>query len=591
MNPSQFPHFSSKKRIQFGYVFILIVGIIFIARLFYLQVIRHGYYQEQASASQLKRYEIPAERGVIYAMDGSEKVPLVLNELIYQIVADPEIITDKEQTALKVADVLSVSKDEILDKLKADTRYEILAKKQPKEIKEKIEQLYADGEIVGVFAEKTTQRVYPRGQLASQVLGFVNDEGEGNYGVEESLNERLSGDPGRVKALTDQNGIPLLASGENILEDPQDGEEIVLTIDVAMQAQVETLLKKGLDAAKSESGSALIIDPNNGQIKAMANYPTYNPAEFDKVEDPLVFNNANVSSPLEPGSIMKTLTTAAALDSGSVTNDQTYYDPSFYNIDNAVVRNIEEDGGAAVRSVEDIMRLSLNTGATWLLMQMGGGELNSEGRETWNDYMTDHYQLGKKTNVEQGFEESGYVPDPNEGYGLNIRYANTSFGQGMTATPLQMAAAIASVVNGGTYYQPTLVAGSYNADGEYVAAEAKVVRDDVVAPEVSRTIVDFMQTVLNGNSVTQKYAREGYKIGGKTGTAEIANPEGGYYEDKFNGTYSGFVGGDKPEYVVLVRVNDPKIPGYAGSQAAGPLFGSIANMLIDNFSVTSISNR
>ncbi len=585
------PNISSKKRIQLGYAFILIVGMLFIARLFYLQVIRHGYYQDQASASQLKRYEIPAERGVIYALDSTEAVPIVLNELRYQIVADPEIIPDKEETALKVADVLGVNKDEVLEKLNGQSRYEILAKKQTKEVKEEIEKLYAEGEIVGVFAEKTTQRVYPRGQLASQVLGFVNDEGEGNYGVEESLDDKLAGTAGRVKALTDQNGIPLLASGENVLEEPVDGEGIVLTIDIAMQEQLEALLKKGLNNAKSESGSALIIDPNNGQIKAMANYPTYNPAEFNKVEDPLVFNNANVSSPLEPGSIMKTLTTAAALDQGAVSVDQTYYDPSFYSIDDAVVRNIEEDGGAAVRSVEDIMRLSLNTGATWLLMQMGGDELNEQGREAWYDYMVNHYQLGKATNVEQGFEEPGYIPDPTDGFGLNIRYANTSFGQGMTATPLQMAAAVSSVVNGGTYYQPTLVAGTYDESGEYSGSDAKVVNDNVVSSEVSSTIVDFMQTVLKGNSVTRKYARDGYIVGGKTGTAEIARPEGGYYEDRFNGTYSGFVGGDRPEYVILVRVNDPKIPGYAGSQAAGPLFGSIANMLIDNFSVTSISGQ
>lgn len=584
------PLSNSNSRIRFLYGLIFVVCVIFAVRLFYVQIIKYSYYEAQAQESQLKRYEIPAERGAILALDGSEQVPLVLNEQRFNIVADPQIIIDKEETALRVADVLGVNKDDIKKSLEKESRYEILAKKQTKEVKEKIEKLYMDGDIVGVFADKTIQRVYPQGALASQVLGFVNDEGDGKYGIEESLDGDLSGTAGRVRALTDQNGIPLLANGDNIQEDPIDGKDVVLTIDVAMQRQVEQLLKQGLDNAKSKSGSIIIVDPNTGAIKAMANYPSYNPADFAKTEDASLFTNASVSSVLEPGSIMKTLTAAAAIDSKSVTWDQSYYDPSFFKIGDATVRNIEEDGGAAQRSVSDILRLSLNTGATWLLMQMGGGELNEQGRKVWNDYMVNHYQLGEPTGIEQGFEEAGYIPDPVEGYGLNIQYANTSFGQGMTATPLQMAMAISSIVNGGTYYKPTLVAGRTDAYGEYVENQPTVVKQNVVSKEVSDKIVEFMQVVVEGNSVTRSVIREGYIIGGKTGTAEVARPEGGYYDDRFNGTYVGFVGGDRPEYVIITRVNEPGIAGYAGSQAAGPVFIAAANMLIDNFSVQAKNN-
>jgi stage V sporulation protein D (sporulation-specific penicillin-binding protein) len=579
------PFTHSNTRIIVLYGLIFAVCAIFILRLFYIQVIRHGYYDAQAQSSQLKRYEIPAERGTINAFDGSEKVPLVLNEQRYNIVADPEIITDKEETALRVADVLKVNKEDVLKSLVRESRYEILAKKQTKEIKMQIEKLMADGDIIGVFAELIVQRVYPNGALASQVLGFVNDDGEGNYGIEEALNAELSGTPGRVKALTDQNGIPLLANGENIQEDPIDGKDVTLTIDVAMQRQVEQLLKQGLDKAKSKSGSVIVVDVNTGAIKAMANYPSYDPADFARIEDTLLFKNASVGSVLEPGSIMKTLTTAAALDSGSVSPNQTYYDPSFYTIDGATVRNVEEDGGAATRSVADILRFSLNTGATWLLMQMGDGELNEKGRTVWNDYMINRYGLGKITGIEQGFEESGYVPDPVEGFGLNIQYANTAFGQGVTTTPLQMAMAVTSVVNGGTYYKPTLVAGYTNPDGVFIENKPVVVSDSVVSDIVSSKVVEFMQGAIAGNNLIRPVLREGYTIGGKTGTAEVARPEGGYYEDRFNGTYVGFVGGDKPEYVIISRVNEPGISGYAGTTAAAPIFMAITNMLIDNFSI------
>lgn len=579
---------STRGRIRVMYAVIVIVSGIFIARLFYLQVIRHAHYQSEATASQTRSYEIPAERGAIYALDGGERVPLVLNELRYRIVADPKIITDKQATAREVSDILQLNEDEILSKLQVESRYEILANKQSKEVKERIERAYSEGRIMGVFAEKTSHRVYPHGGVAAQLLGFVNDDGKGNYGVEEALDKQLAGKVGRVKALTDQNGVPLLASGENVLEDPVDGADVTLSIDLAVQRQVEELLKVGLERAISDSGSAIVIDPNNGQIVAMANYPTYDISKFSEVKDPALYTNPAVSSPLEPGSTMKVLTAAAALDTGSVHRDQTYYDPSFYHVDDAVVSNIEEDGGAATHSVSDILRLSLNTGATWLLMQMGGGELNEKGRKTWHDYMVNHFNFGSKTGIQQGYEEPGLVPDPTEGYGLNIRYANTSFGQGMTVTPIQMAAAVSSVVNGGNYYRPSLVAG-YTEQGEFVPAEPEVLNADVVSNEVSDTLVEFMQTVLESNSVTRQYARDGYAVGGKTGTAEIANPAGGYYEDRFNGTYVGFVGGDKPQYVIMVRVNQPRIQGYAGSQAAGPIFGSIANMLMDNFSVQSVS--
>jgi cell division protein FtsI (penicillin-binding protein 3) len=585
------PLSNSNIRIKVLYGLIFAVCIIFVLRLFYIQVIRYSYYEAEALNSQLKLYEIPAERGIIYAQDSGENVPLVLNELRYNIVADPQIIIDKEDTALKVADVLKIDKNGIKDLLEEKSRYEILAKKQPKEIKEQIEKLMTEGEIIGVFAERTVQRVYPNGELGSQILGFVNDDGEGNYGIEEALNDELSGENGRVKALTDQNGIPLLANGDNVQEDPIEGKDVTLTIDIAMQRQVEQLLKEGVEKAKSKSGSVIVVDADTGAIKAMANFPSYNVAEFAKVEDPLLYTNPSVSSVLEPGSIMKSLTVAAGLDSGAVKSEQTYYDPSFFNIDGATVRNVEEDGGAATRSISDILRFSLNTGATWLVMQMGGGELNETGRKVWNDYLVNHYRLGSQTGIEQGFEEAGFVPDPSEGFGLNIQYANTAFGQGITATPLQMVMAVNSVVNGGTYYKPTLVAGYTDENGEYKEKAPEVVRENVVSKEVSNTLVGFMENAIAGNNLIRPVLREGYVIGGKTGTAEIAKPGGGYYEDRFNGTYVGFVGGDKPEYVIISRVNEPGIGGYAGTTAAAPVFMAVTNMLIDNFSISANSNQ
>jgi len=549
----------------------LLVLAIFVVKLFYIQIIKHDEYKKSALQAQLKEYEIPAERGAIEAHDGPGIVPIVLNEDVYTLFADPLFIKDAKGTAEKLAAITGGKTGEYESKMKADTRYAILAKKLNEDQKNKIEKLDIKG--VGIRAESI--RTYPQGNLAAQLLGFVNDEGKGTYGIEEFLDDKLRGSPGQLKAITDVRGVPLVSNSNNVLKDPQPGQNVVMTIDIGMQRKVEDLLREHLPTVNSKSGSVIVMDPNTGAIKAMANWPTFNPSEFYKVTDPSVFTNAAVSSPLEVGSVMKALTVAAGLDSGVVNPSTTFYDPAQIKIDGETVRNVEEDGGPQTRTIPDILRFSLNTGAVYILKQFGGGEINEKARNTWYDYLRNHYRLGQKTGIEQGYEADGTVPSPNDGFGLNIKYANMAFGQGLNITPIQFASAFAATINGGVYYRPHLVD---TADGK-----GEVLNDKVVSPKVSEEI-----RKMHENSVNYTYPfvdRAGYRIGGKTGTAEVPRPEGGYYKDRYNGTFVGYVGGDKPEYVIMVRVNEPVVNFYAGSVAAAPLFGKVSNMLIDNYSV------
>ncbi len=575
-------------RIRLWYGALIAIVAVFLVRAFYLQVIRHDYYKNTALSGQFKEYEVPAKRGVIEAHSGEEVVPIVLNETKYTLFADPVYIKDKDSAADKIQEVIGGETKDIKEQISRDTRYAILAKKLSKEQKEKIDKL----DIKGVGTRDQDYRTYPQGQMAASLLGFVNDDGVGKYGIEQYLDKDLKGNPGQLKAITDAKGVPLVANKDNIIEEPEAGKRIVLTVDMPMQQQLEEVLKAGLEKAKAKSGGAFVMEANTGAIKAMATYPTYNPAEFFKQEDGSVFNNTNVSDPLEPGSVMKPLTAAAALNTGSITANQSYYDPSVFEIDGHKVTNIEEDGGAGTRTVSDILRMSLNTGATWLLMQMGGGQINEKARTTWHDYMANKYRFSHQTGIEQGYEAEGVVPDPKEGYGLNIQYANTAFGQGMTTTPIQLGAALASVVNGGTYYRPRLVDQVISEDGSVEQKKPEVVQGGVVSSDTSNTVRGFMENVVRANYRVygMNTLRSNYMIGGKTGTAEIANPNGGYFADKFNGTFTGFVGGDRPQYVVVVRVNEPGIAGYAGSRAAGPIFSATADMLIDNFGVLPKSN-
>ncbi len=564
---------------------LLLLSAVFIVRLFYLQIIKHDYYQKAALRDQLKQYEIPPARGVIQAHSGDKLLPIVLNETKYTLFADPKFVKDPKSAANSVAVAIGGNVSDYEKMIKTpNSRYVVLAKKLDKNQKSKIDAL----KIKGIGTREVPQRTYPQGTLAAQLLGFVNDDNEGKYGLEQALDPQLKGTPGQLKAITDAQGVPLASNRDNVVTEPKAGDNVVLTIDIGMQQQLEDILKTGLEHAKSNSGSALIIDVRTGAIKAMANYPTYNPAEFYKTEDARLFTNSAASSPLEVGSTMKPLTAAAALDQGVVNKNTTYYDPSRWQVDDAVITNIEEDGGAGTRSIADILQLSLNTGATWLLMQMGGGQINKQARDRWHDYMVNHYQFGKLTGIEQGYEAGGSIPDPDNGYGLNIQYANTAFGQGMSATPLQMSAAFASVLNGGKYYRPHLVEGRLDNNGKEIIKQPEILNSKVVNSDVSHTIRDIMEYTINKNYLVYGMSkpRAEFSIGGKTGTAEIAKPSGGYYDDRYNGMFMGFVGGDEPQYVIAIRVNEPKIAGYAGSKAAAPIFGNVTNMLINNFGVT-----
>lgn len=577
------PFKRSQTKVSFGnlrfdmfYGLLVLIFAVFIIRLFYVQVIRHDYYKQAALAAQLKEYSIPADRGTISAYDGNTVVPIVLNEEVYTLFADPVYVSDKKDTAEKLSQITGGKSSDYLSLMNQDTRYAVLAKKLDDKKKQAIEALNIKG--VGLRAESI--RTYPQGSLAAQLLGFVDDGGQGQYGIEQYMNSQLAGTPGELKAITDINGVPLVANKDNVSKDPVPGKNVQLTIDIGMQKKVEQLLKAHLPTVNAKSGSVVVLDPNTGAVKAMANYPSYDPSQYFNVSDSSLFTNPSVSSPLEVGSIMKTLTIATALNVGAIQPNQTFYDPAKYTVDGHDIQDVAEDGGAQTRSVSDILKYSLNTGATWVMMQLGGGQINSKARNTDYDYLTNHYFFGQKTGIEQGYEAPGVVPDPNQGYGLDLKYANMAFGQGLTVTPLQMTAAFAATINGGTYYSPHLI-----DDGK--SADSYIKKKNVVSAKVSQEM-----RAMHENSVQNHYyslIRPGYKIGGKTGTAQIAGADGSYRTDVFNGTFIGYVGGDKPAYVIMVRINQPHVSYFAGAASAEPLFEKVTDMLINDFSIPRAS--
>jgi len=568
---------------------VFVIGLILIARLFYLQVIKHDHYNNLAVAEHQKKFTIPAERGTLYFRDGDDTVPAVLNASVYTLYGDPKEVKDPNAVAMKLAGVLQLDREKVKSLLsKKSSSYVVLAKRLSKE---QVTNLFKDKKsLQGVNVTPVPQRVYPEGQLGAQLLGFVNDEGVGQYGIESALNDKLQGKPGQLKAITDVNGIPLsFDDATNVAQAPKNGDDTVLTIDRNIQAKAEEALANGLKNSKATKGSVIVIDPNTGAVKAMANLPTFDPAKYFEVGDDAYqrFQNRVVSDQYEAGSVMKVLTMATGLNEGAINKDSRFNNVGYVQVDDARIKNVEQDVNGS-RSMTDILKYSLNTGVVYILSQLGGGSINTQAREKLYTYLTDKYGFGDATGIEQAGEATGSIYGPKTVQGNNVRYSNMAFGQGLGVTMVQTAAAFSGVINGGNYFKPHLVEGTMNADGLVNAQAPKPERTGIVSPSTTASILEMTRTALREAPAVASLVRPGYNVGGKTGTSQTIDPATGKYtEDKTIGSYLGYGGDDKPRYVIMVRVDDSHIgaANFAGSAAAAPIFGELSNWLIDYYNI------
>ncbi|HMQ09402.1 MAG TPA: penicillin-binding protein 2 [Candidatus Nanoperiomorbaceae bacterium] len=566
---------------------LFLVLAIFLVRLFYIQVINHEEFLAKANQMQISKRTINPERGQLYAKDqNGEIVPLVLNQTVYTVFADPTQVKDVKKVEKLVTDVAGDQMIEAnFDKLTSTTlQYVVLARQITHSQAEKIQ----EADLAGVGLQSSSRRVYTEGKLANQVLGFVNADGEGQYGLEQYLNTELTGEAGLLQSVTDVRRIPLTIGVHDVSIPAKDGTDYVLTIDRSVQAQAESILQEGLNNVNSDSGSIIVMDPNNGHIVAMANYPDFDPSNYTKVTDAAAFQNHAVSYAFEPGSVMKAMTTSMSLDLGTINPDTTFTDPNCMQIDDAKICNAEGDEKFTGRTftMTKVLQYSLNTGVMWQLQQIGGGDITKAARQTMYEYFHDKYRFGQKTGVEQPGEVGGTIFSPDNVQGNKVRYANMTFGQGVSVTMVQMAAAFSATVNGGTYYQPTLIDGTLDQDGKETANQSKVVSDNVISDSASSNIRKMMFEARRGSWPT---ADGGYYVGSKTGTAQIYDDATKTYsKDRTTGTTIGF-GADKDgnaQYVIMVRIEYSGKQGFAGSVAANPVFTKMSNWLAQYEGIT-----
>lgn len=556
-------------------ILTLVIMAVFVVRLFYLQVIQHDYYVGLANQEQLKQLVIPAKRGEIYAMDGNTPVKVVLNETVYTVFADPKIVDNSQGIIDTIQRVAGGNARPNIQALlaKKDSRYQIIATKVTRKQAEMIKK----ENLKGLGFQQETQRVYPEGDLASQTLGFVDASGTGRYGIEGGLNDRLLGTDGLLQSVTDVRNVPLTIGDNNINKPAKNGEDVVLTVDRNIQAYTEKALAKGMEKSGAKEGSVMIMDPNTGKILAMANLPTYKPAEFTKVQDAAAFNNGTISEPYEPGSDIKAFTVAMGLDKNVIQPDSTYNNTDKIKVEDRTIGNAVK-GETGIITMQHALNYSLNTGMVTIAQRLGDGEnITHAARQTMYSYLHDKLHMGEISGVELANEAKGTIISPSEADGGAVRYSNMSFGQGMDVTMLQVCAAFAPLVNGGTYYKPTVLEGKME-DGKLVPAAAKPSEQNVISPDASKKVRQMVYEARAGFHGSAD--KKGYYVGGKTGTSQTIK-DGKYVDNETIGTYLGFGGSEsRTEYVIMVRVAGDNM-NLQGNKDAMPIFTDISNWMLD----------
>lgn len=572
-----------RKRTDLIRVLLALCFILIVARMYDLQIISHQKYVDLAMSQQTMQNTIFAKRGEIYMMDGDNTTPVVMNEKVYTISVDPFLLRSEggqelKEDEAKIDQLVQGYAVNTWDKVFANeaSRYAVIAKNVPYERAKQIK----EAKITGVYAQGSTKRVYPEGDLAAQVLGFVNADGKGQYGIEGSLNKELTGVNGILKTVKDVNNIPLTIGKNNVRVPAQDGKNVVLSIDRNIQKKTEDAIRATIEKFHVTNASAVVMNPRNGQILAMAGTPTYNPAEYAKVTDARAFQTDVTMSAFNPASVCKTFALAAAVDSGVMTPETTYNNTDLVTIDGWPIQNAI-NGHTGNISMQEVLTYSLNTGSIQALRLLGGSEteITYQGKEKLYDYYYNRFGLGKYTGIELA-ESKGTVIPPTDIDGTNARYANMTFGQSLDLTMIQVATAFSAVVNGGDYYTPTLVAGEIK-NGEFVRDTLKERDHQAIESSTSETMRKMLHTArLVFPNV--KYYDEGVYVGGKTGTAQVVK-NGKYTFDETIATYIGYGARsetDYPEYVIMTKVWEDN-RRLDGGMNAKPIFDEISQFMVN----------
>ena len=547
--------------------FFCLIPILFMVRLFYLQVLSGDKFKRRAEDQVKRIIKVLPRRGSIYTRN---EAPLALTKKVYSLYAIPAQITNKYVTVKGLSLVLGMKQATLFRKLNSKAPFLWIKRKLEEDVYQKILRL----DLKGINFMEEEKRIYPKKNLGAHFLGFVGIDNQGLGGVEYKFDKLLSGTPGEVILESDPRGVQI-SSGTRKVRQSYDGGDIYATLDEFIQYSAQKHLKEGVEANQAEGGQVIVMNPNTGEVLGLAIYPDFNPNKYYEYKTADLRNKA-VTDIFEPGSIFKVVTISSALEEGVVKPDSVFEVPEKIRVRDRVIKeaHARKEGDSDKKTVRDILRESLNVGTVLVSQELG--------KERFYKYIK-MFGFGTHTKIELPAESKGIFKSMRRWNDLDSAMA--SFGQGIGVTSLQIATAVSVIANGGVLVKPKVVNHFITNDSKSVIHIPYVNRGRILSKKTAFEVREMMRLVVEeGTGTTAKIP--GYSIAGKTGTAQKAGQGGvGYLKGKYVASFIGFFPVRNPEILILVLVDSPQKSIWGGTVAA-PIFKKITLDLIDYLNMT-----
>ena len=573
-------------------IFLLIIAII--GRLFYLQILQHEKYASLAAQQHKMIQVLLPERGEIFALTNnkadSQLYPLTSNQIFYEVYANPQEILRPQNVTDILVNILEVDEQEILVKLKKDNdKYEAIKKDISQSQIEELELALAEviNDInqdkseadkvnsAGIYWDRQVLRFYPDKEIGAHILGFLGyaDDGVsrvGKYGLEGFWQDELAGTGSQV--IADKAGGGRLLPFGSLGAPVEDGADLVLTIDRTVQYQTCRALEKAVARYDASSGSVIVMETETGAIRAMCNFPSFDPNQYNQVETIDTYNDQAVYHAYEPGSVMKAVAMAIAVDTGKVTADTIYEDTGEVKFAGGyIVRNSDLLAHGVVDMTE-VLAVSLNTGIIFATQDIKN--------KIYEDYMK-KFGFGQATNIAISQESIGDISSLSKRG--DIYKATASYGQGITVTPLQMLNAVNILANRGNMVKPYIISQVRYASGQVEDFHPQIVRRAVTESTAATLSAMLVQVVDGGHA--GKAGVAGYYVAGKTGTAQVVDPDTKKYSiSKSIHNFVGFAPVENPKFTMITKLDYPTAARFSADTAA-PLFGEIAKFLLEYYQI------
>ncbi|WP_208948681.1 peptidoglycan D,D-transpeptidase FtsI family protein [Streptomyces subrutilus] len=599
--PQRRPHTirlgSPRPRLRLVSVGLTLVMLAFVVRLFQVQAVDARAVSAEASKNRYTSVKLAAERGEITDRKG---VALATSVDAYDITADPKMFTPQDskapdapqQAAALLAPILGKDAKELAERLSTkNSRYVVLAQRQTPQVWNQIKDLKrvfaekaaADKKnngpganvLAGVFKEDSSKRVYPNGDLAAGILGYVNAEGKGGGGLESSLDKKLSGKDGEVTyAQSGGRRVPTAGSSE---KPAVPGEDIELTIDRDIQWAAQSAIAEQVQKSEADRGYVIVQDTRTGEILAMANAPGFDPNDLTRARS-AAMGNAALQDVYEPGSTAKVMSMAAVLEEKKATPGTHVEVPNRLHRGDRLFKD-DIDHPTWYLTLNGVLAKSSNIGTILATGQLGPTQ--PEANKVLHSYLT-KFGIGQPTGLDYPGESRGILAEP-EDWSTSQQYT-IPFGQGLSVNAMQAASVYSTIANGGVRTEPTLVRGTKGPDGRFTPAPAPE-RRQVVSPETAKTLAEMLESVVDDQEGTGTKARiPGYRVGGKTGTSNRVDPATGRYKG-YTASFAGFAPADNPRITVYCAIQNPTKGSYFGGQICGPIYKKVMEFALKTLQV------